>query len=68
MVMVASYVGTLVAFLTVENNVYPFSTVEELYKHKSIAYGAKKGGSTADFFKVIGWASVVLVLTYCTYK
>ncbi|CAK1585397.1 unnamed protein product [Parnassius mnemosyne] len=51
MVIVASYVGTLVAFLTVEKDVLPFETVEELYKHKSISYGAKKIGSTKDFFE-----------------
>lgn len=52
MVMVASYVGTLVAFLTVEKNVLPFNTVEELYNSKSISYGAKKKGSTKQFFEV----------------
>lgn len=52
MVMVASYVGTLVAFLTVEKNVLPFNTVEELYNSKSISYGAKKRGSTKQFFEV----------------
>nr|WCF43354.1 chemosensory receptor iGluR6 [Spodoptera frugiperda] len=51
MVMVASYVGTLVAFLTVEKNVLPFNTVEELYNSKSISYGAKKKGSTKQFFE-----------------
>ncbi|CAH2241762.1 jg16326 [Pararge aegeria aegeria] len=51
MVMVASYVGTLVAFLTVEKNVMPFTTVDELYDQKHIAYGAKTSGSTIDFFK-----------------
>ncbi|KAG6450834.1 hypothetical protein O3G_MSEX006792 [Manduca sexta] len=51
MVMVASYVGTLVAFLTVEKNVLPFETLDELYRHKSISYGAKVKGSTIDFFK-----------------
>ncbi|XP_075975445.1 glutamate receptor ionotropic, kainate 3-like [Anticarsia gemmatalis] len=50
MVMVASYVGTLVAFLTVEKNVLPFNTVDELAKHKSISYGAKLPGSTEQFF------------------
>ncbi|XP_049872669.1 glutamate receptor ionotropic, kainate 3-like [Pectinophora gossypiella] len=51
MVMVASYVGTLVAFLTVEKNVLPFNTVEELAAQKSIYYGAKSKGSTISFFK-----------------
>ncbi|XP_041979925.1 glutamate receptor ionotropic, kainate 3-like [Aricia agestis] len=51
MVMVASYVGTLVAFLTVEKNVLPFQTVEELYEHKGIAFGTKKKGTTINFFK-----------------
>lgn len=55
MVIVASYVGTLVAFLTVEKNVLPFETLEELYKHKSISYGAKSAGSTIDFFKVFSF-------------
>lgn len=52
MVIVASYVGTLVAFLTVEKNVLPFETLEELYKQKSISYGAKGKGSTLGFFQV----------------
>ncbi|XP_046977860.1 glutamate receptor ionotropic, kainate 3-like [Vanessa cardui] len=51
MVMVASYVGTLVAFLTVEKNVLPFENVKELYEHKSISYGAKSKGSTISFFR-----------------
>ncbi|KPJ19819.1 Glutamate receptor, ionotropic kainate 2 [Papilio machaon] len=51
MVIVASYVGTLVAFLTVEKNVLPFETLEELYKQKSISYGAKSKGSTLGFFQ-----------------
>ncbi|XP_047025434.1 glutamate receptor ionotropic, kainate 3-like [Helicoverpa zea] len=51
MVMVASYVGTLVAFLTVEKNVLPFETVQELYESKSITYGAKEKGSTKQFFE-----------------
>ncbi|CAH0586965.1 unnamed protein product [Chrysodeixis includens] len=51
MVMVASYVGTLVAFLTVEKNILPFNTVQELYNHKSISYGAKEQGSTIKFFQ-----------------
>lgn len=53
MVMVASYVGTLVAFLIVEKDVLPFKNVKELYEHKSITYGAKSRGSTIEFFKVL---------------
>lgn len=52
MVIVASYVGTLVAFLTVEKEVQPFQNIEELYNSKSIQYGAKKKGSTMTFFEV----------------
>ncbi|VVD05443.1 unnamed protein product, partial [Leptidea sinapis] len=51
MVIVASYVGTLVAFLTIEKNVMPFQTIEELYAHKSISYGCKSKGSTKQFFQ-----------------
>ncbi|KAJ2951076.1 hypothetical protein O0L34_g5456 [Tuta absoluta] len=51
MVMVASYVGTLVAFLTVEKNVLPFQTIEELATLKSVTYGLKAQGSTETFFK-----------------
>ena len=52
MVMVASYTGTLVAFLTVEKDVLPFETVDELQQHKSLSYGAKEKGSTLAFFRV----------------
>lgn len=52
LVMVASYVGTLVAFLTIEPNVLPFETIDGLYHSKSIKYGAKVGGSTLSFFNV----------------
>lgn len=51
MVMVASYVGTLVAFLTIEKNVLPFTNVEELYKLNSMPYTLKLNGSTRTFFK-----------------
>nr|QZH55028.1 ionotropic glutamate receptor 6 [Achelura yunnanensis] len=50
MVMVASYTGTLVAFLTVENNIFPFSHAKEL-PSKNIPYGAKAKGATASFFE-----------------
>lgn len=52
MVMVSSYTGTLVAFLTVEKNVLPFEKADELYGRKGISYGAVKDGSTANFFRV----------------
>ncbi|CAH2084754.1 unnamed protein product [Euphydryas editha] len=51
MVMVASYVGTLVAFLIVEKDVLPFKNVQELYELKSVSYGAKSKGTTISFFK-----------------
>ncbi|XP_073955278.1 glutamate receptor ionotropic, kainate 3-like [Choristoneura fumiferana] len=51
MIMVASYVGTLVAFLTVEKNVLPFTNVKELYEHPSLKYGCKNEGSTKTFFE-----------------
>ncbi|XP_047990259.1 glutamate receptor ionotropic, kainate 3-like [Leguminivora glycinivorella] len=50
MIMVASYVGTLVAFLVVEKNVLPFENAYELID-KPIMYGAKDTGSTIQFFK-----------------
>lgn len=52
MVMVASYVGILVAFLTVQKGSMPFQSLESLYEHKSISYGAKENGSTHSFFMV----------------
>ncbi|XP_063363019.1 glutamate receptor ionotropic, kainate 3-like [Cydia amplana] len=51
MIMVASYVGTLVAFLVVEKNVLPFKDAYDLYETKNIMYGAKDTGSTIQFFK-----------------
>lgn len=52
LIMVSSYTANLAAFLTVENNVSPFSDVKELAQQTDIKYGAKKGGATANFFRV----------------
>lgn len=52
--MVSSYTANLAAFLTVETFVTPFSNVKELSEQTEIKYGAKRGGATANFFKVGG--------------
>ncbi|CAH1402280.1 unnamed protein product [Nezara viridula] len=51
LIMVSSYTANLAAFLTVENNVSPFSDVKELAQQTDIKYGAKKEGATANFFR-----------------
>jgi ionotropic glutamate receptor len=52
LIMVSSYTANLAAFLTVETLVTPFSNVKELSEQTEIKYGAKRGGATANFFKV----------------
>lgn len=52
LIMVSSYTANLAAFLTIESTVSAFRNVEELANHKTLKYGAKKGGSTANFFRV----------------
>lgn len=50
--MVSTYTANLAAFLTVETLVTSFSNVKELSEQNVIKYGAKRGGATANFFKV----------------
>ena len=50
--MVSSYTANLAAFLTVEQIYSPMNNAEELANlNGQIAYGAKKDGSTINFFK-----------------
>lgn len=51
--MASSYTANLAAFLTVETLVTPFNDIEGLADQTVIKYGAKKGGATANFFRVI---------------
>nr|XP_018900134.1 PREDICTED: glutamate receptor ionotropic, kainate 3-like [Bemisia tabaci] len=51
LIMVSSYTANLAAFLTVEDLSLPFRNVEELANQNTIKYGAKAGGSTANFFR-----------------
>lgn len=53
--MVSSYTANLAAFLTVETLVTPFKDIEDLAElagQNEIKYGAKRGGATANFFRV----------------
>lgn len=53
LIMVSSYTANLAAFLTVESLSSPFKNIDELAnKQGIIKFGAKKGGSTANFFRV----------------
>lgn len=52
LIMVSSYTANLAAFLTVETSTTPFKNVWELANQNVIKYGAKKGGSTVNFFRV----------------
>lgn len=52
LIMVSSYTANLAAFLTIETTATPFKNVRELYNQNIIKYGAKKGGSTVNFFRV----------------
>jgi len=52
LIMVSSYTANLAAFLTIENPMSAINSVEDLVKPENkIPYGAKKTGSTIDFFK-----------------
>jgi len=52
LIMVSTYTANLAAFLTVESLSSPIRNVEDLANQKVIKYGAKRGGSTANFFRV----------------
>ncbi|XP_055382823.1 glutamate receptor ionotropic, kainate 2-like [Condylostylus longicornis] len=52
LILVSSYTANLAAFLTVENPVTIIESAEDLAANKGgVRYGAKKGGSTYNFFK-----------------
>lgn len=54
LIMVSSYTANLAAFLTVESLSSPFRNIDELVEKRGmIKFGAKAGGSTANFFRVI---------------
>ena len=53
LIIVASYTANLAAFLVVETTVKPIKSAEDLADlNGAIKYGAKRGGSTINFFKV----------------
>jgi len=52
--MVSSYTANLAAFLTIENPTSSINSVKDLADNKDeVQYGAKKSGSTRNFFLVI---------------
>lgn len=54
LIMVSSYTANLAAFLTVESKFYAIKSVADLANNPyDINYGAKKGGATFSFFKVL---------------
>lgn len=53
LIMVSSYTANLAAFLTVESLSSPINSAKELAdKNGEIPYGAKRDGSTLNFFRV----------------
>ncbi|XP_016977534.1 glutamate receptor ionotropic, kainate 2 [Drosophila rhopaloa] len=51
LIMVSSYTANLAAFLTIENPTSPINSVEDLADNKGeVQYGAKRTGSTRNFF------------------
>ncbi|KAH8278398.1 hypothetical protein KR018_002389 [Drosophila ironensis] len=51
LIMVSSYTANLAAFLTIENPTSPINSVEDLADNKDdVQYGAKRTGSTRNFF------------------
>lgn len=52
LIMVSTYTANLAACLTVESLSSPFKNIEDLVSKKDvIKFGAKNGGSTANFFR-----------------
>ncbi|XP_067000033.2 glutamate receptor ionotropic, kainate 2-like [Anabrus simplex] len=51
LIMVSSYTANLAAFLTVESMSQPFRAAEDLVDQTEIKYGAKRSGSTLNFFR-----------------
>ncbi|XP_046984816.1 glutamate receptor ionotropic, kainate 2-like isoform X1 [Schistocerca americana] len=51
LIMVSSYTANLAAFLTVESMYQPIKNVKDLADQNTIKYGAKRGGSTLNFFR-----------------
>lgn len=52
LIMVSCYTANLAAFLTTENPSEEFSNMDELAQQTEIKYGAKRGGTTFQFFNV----------------
>lgn len=52
LLMVSSYTANLAAFLTIENPTSLINSIQDLVDEK-VVYGAKKIGSTREFFEVI---------------
>ncbi|XP_017001091.1 glutamate receptor ionotropic, kainate 2 [Drosophila takahashii] len=51
LIMVSSYTANLAAFLTIENPTSPINSVKDLAENKEdVQYGAKRTGSTRNFF------------------
>ncbi|XP_043065157.1 uncharacterized protein LOC108093341 [Drosophila ficusphila] len=51
LIMVSSYTANLAAFLTIENPTSPINSVQDLAENKDgVQYGAKRSGSTRNFF------------------
>ena len=53
MIVCQTYIAQLSASMTSALGDLPINNVEELGKQTKVLYGAIKGGSTIDFFKVI---------------
>lgn len=64
LIMISSYTANLAAFLTVERMDSPIESAEDLAKQTRIKYGALKGGSTAAFFRVLFFYSMLSQLAF----
>ena len=51
-VIIATYAGNLVAFMSVYRPRNPVDTLQELLQHPEYGIGISEGGSTEDFIKV----------------
>lgn len=66
LIMVSTYTANLAASLTVESTHAKFQSVKDLANQNpvKIKYGARKGGATANFFRVSIFSNKRIVISW----
>lgn len=64
LVIVSAYTANLAAVLTVSRPHISIRSLEDLANQTIISYGTIKGGSTMQFFQVLIFFKIILLLIY----